>query len=211
VAQHTISVTEARLADAVVRLVDPRVGVQHGVGHDPVDEVVDDGGDCIDPAETVIEHGLGGLCTHRNPSLCNAGSRRRHPGAPEESWRHDADEADAVREWGEVVPDDGVFRKDAPVPRRSLALRVRQKQGALFADGSDVRHFCIVSLLTGFSRIGLPEDLHTARPKPLRFLVRNTVGKVVRHAREPCCASQRPSPETTSTASEPPCTLHPQP
>ena len=64
---------------------------------------------------------------------------------PEESWRHDADEA--VREWGEVafVPDDGVFRKDAPVPRRSLALRVRKEQGALFADGSDVRHFCIVT------------------------------------------------------------------
>jgi hypothetical protein len=32
--------------------------------------------------------------------------------------------------------------------------------------------------------IGLPEEFHTARPKRLRFLLLNTVGKVVRHARE---------------------------
>ena len=33
-------------------------------------------------------------------------------------------------------------------------------------------------------RVGLPEEFHTARPKRLRFLLLNTVGKVVRHARE---------------------------
>jgi hypothetical protein len=32
--------------------------------------------------------------------------------------------------------------------------------------------------------IGLPEEFHTARPKRLRFLLLNTVGKVIRHARE---------------------------
>ena len=35
-----------------------------------------------------------------------------------------------------------------------------------------------------FKRFGLPEEMHEARPKRLRFLVLNTVGKVVRHARE---------------------------
>jgi hypothetical protein len=37
---------------------------------------------------------------------------------------------------------------------------------------------------SAFKRVGLPEELHDARPKRLRFLILNTVGKVVRHARE---------------------------
>jgi hypothetical protein len=40
------------------------------------------------------------------------------------------------------------------------------------------------NLLSAFKRVGLPEEMHDARPKRLRFLVLNTVGKVVRHARE---------------------------
>ena len=35
-----------------------------------------------------------------------------------------------------------------------------------------------------FKRVGLAEDLHDARPKRLRFLRLNSVGKVVRHANE---------------------------
>ncbi len=42
----------------------------------------------------------------------------------------------------------------------------------------------LYNLLSAFKRVGLPEEFHTARPKRLRFLVLNTVGKVVRHARE---------------------------
>lgn len=165
---------------------------------------------------------------------------------PEDHWRHDQDEAGAVREWAEVdyVPDDGVFRKDAAAPRRYLAIRVRPRQGELLGDGASVRHFCIVTnradppggsgldlirwhrgkcgtiehvhdvvmnelagaalpsqkfganaawlrlnvllynLLSAFKRVGLPEEFHTARPRRLRFLVLNTVGKVIRHARE---------------------------
>ena len=165
---------------------------------------------------------------------------------PEDHWKFDHDEGAAIREWAEVtyLPDDGIYRKDAVSPRRYLAIRVRPKQGALFADATAVRHFCIVTnrsdpdggsgldlirwhrgkagtiehvhhvltnelaaaalpsqkfganaawlrlnvmlynLLTLFKRIGLPEELHTARPKRLRFLVLNTVGKVVRHARQ---------------------------
>ena len=34
------------------------------------------------------------------------------------------------------------------------------------------------------SALAYPEEFHTARPKRLRFLLLNTVGKVVRHARE---------------------------
>ncbi len=39
-------------------------------------------------------------------------------------------------------------------------------------------------LLTALKRLTLPGDLRTARPKRLRFLLFNTVGKVVAHARQ---------------------------
>lgn len=42
----------------------------------------------------------------------------------------------------------------------------------------------LYNLLSAFKRVGLPEEMHDARPKRLRFLLLNTVGKVVRHARE---------------------------
>jgi hypothetical protein len=40
------------------------------------------------------------------------------------------------------------------------------------------------NLLTALKRLTLPGDLRTARPKRLRFLLFNTVGKVVTHARQ---------------------------
>ena len=40
------------------------------------------------------------------------------------------------------------------------------------------------NLLTALKRLTLPGDFATARPKRLRFLLFNTVGKVVRHARQ---------------------------
>ena len=42
----------------------------------------------------------------------------------------------------------------------------------------------LYNLLSAFKRVGLPEEMHIARPKRLRVLVLNTVGKIVRHARE---------------------------
>jgi hypothetical protein len=42
----------------------------------------------------------------------------------------------------------------------------------------------LYNLLSAFKRVALPEELHTARPKRLRFVLLNSVGKVVRHARE---------------------------
>jgi hypothetical protein len=118
-------------------------------------------------------------------------------------------------------------------------VRIHKRQGSLFADGSSVPCFAVVTnrpenglailewhrakagtvehthhvlktelaaaalpsgkfganaawfrlnvltynLLTALKRLTLPGDLRTARPKRLRFLLFNTVGKVVTHAR----------------------------
>jgi hypothetical protein len=160
---------------------------------------------------------------------------------PETAWQVEREEPDALRSWAEVpyVPDDGDHRKDRPCVRRYLAVRVQKRQGCLFADGSRVRYFAVVTnrvgdglallqwhrekagtvehahhvlknelaaaalpsgkfganaawfrlngltynLLTALKRLTLPGDFRTARPKRLRFLLFNTVGKVVAHAR----------------------------
>jgi hypothetical protein len=160
---------------------------------------------------------------------------------PETAWQLECVEPDVIREWAEVpyVSEDKDSRKDRPCVRRYLALRVRRRQGELFADGSTVKHFAIVTnregegltllrwhrekagtvehvhhvlknelaaaalpsgkfgvnaawfrlnvlaynLLSALKRLALPGDLSEARPKRLRFLVFNTVGKVVQHAR----------------------------
>lgn len=159
----------------------------------------------------------------------------------ERAWQLDREAPDVLREWAEVpyVPDDGDHRKDRPCVRRYLAVRVRKRQGELFADGSTVKHVAIVTnragdgltlirwhrqkagtvehahhvlknevaaaalpsgkfganaawvrlnvltyhLLSALKRLALPGDLLEARPKRLRFLVCNTVGKVMHHAR----------------------------
>jgi len=61
----------------------------------------------------------------------------------------------------------------------------------------------LYNLLSAFKRVRLPEEFHTARPKRLRFLLLNTVGKVVRHARETSCAAPRRSPESSPERREP--------
>jgi len=161
---------------------------------------------------------------------------------PESAWSLEREEADALRQWAEVVfvPGEGEFHKDAPCLRRYLAIRILKKQGSLFSDGSDRRHFCVATnragegleilrwhrgkagtiehahdvltnelaaealpsqkfganaawvrlnvllynLLSSFKRIALPGEFLKAKPKRLRFLLFNVVGKVVRHARE---------------------------
>ena len=45
------------------------------------------------------------------------------------------------------MPSDGAFVKDRPAPPRYLVSRVSKKQGRLFADGGEVKHFAIVSNL----------------------------------------------------------------
>jgi hypothetical protein len=156
---------------------------------------------------------------------------------PETAWRTDREESDAVRQWAEVMFVSAEQRSSQP--HRYLAIRILKKQGSLFADGSDRRHFCIVTnrpedglelirwhrgkagtiehthdvltnelaaealpsqkfganaawvrlnviaynLLSALKSV-LPEEFHTARPKRLRFVLFNTVGRVIRHARE---------------------------
>jgi Transposase DDE domain group 1 len=157
---------------------------------------------------------------------------------PEAAWQTDAQQSDALRQWAEVefFPEES----RSPQPYRYLGIRVLKQQGDLFADGTDRRHFCIVTnrdgdgrelirwhrgkagtiehahdiltnelaaealpsqkfganaawvrlnviaynLLTLLKRTALPEEFKTARPKALRFLLFNTVGRVIHHARE---------------------------
>jgi hypothetical protein len=142
------------------------------------------------------------------------------------------------------VPRDGMAAKGRPAPPRYLISRVSKKQGRLFADGGEVKHFALVTnrpdpdggsgldlicwhrgkagtvehahhvltnelaaealpsqkfganaawfrlnvplynLLSAFKRVALPKELHSARPKRLRFVLLNGIGRVVRHARE---------------------------
>jgi Transposase DDE domain group 1 len=42
----------------------------------------------------------------------------------------------------------------------------------------------LYNLLSAFKRVALPPELHDARPKRLRFVLLNGIGKVVRHAHE---------------------------
>jgi hypothetical protein len=162
---------------------------------------------------------------------------------PESAWQIEREDGEAIRHWAEV-PSDGIEAKDRPAPPRYLAVRISKRQGRLFADGGEVRHFAIVTnrpdpkggsgldlirwqrakagtvehahhvltnelaaealpsqrfganaawfrlnvmlynLLSAFKRVALPEELHDARPKRLRFVLLNGIGKVVRHARE---------------------------
>ena len=161
---------------------------------------------------------------------------------PASAWQAEREEPEAIRAWAEVpyVPEDGDHRQGRPCLRRYLAVRVQKRQGHLFADGSSVRYFAVVTnrqgdglallrwhrekagtgehthhvlknelaagalpsgkfganaawfrlnaltynLLAALKRLTLPGDLRTARPKRLRFLLFNTVGKVVAHARQ---------------------------
>lgn len=175
------------------------------------------------------------------------GLARRIAALDETAWRFEREDSDAVRHWAELdyLPDGALTQKEGAVRRlRYIAIRITRKQGALFADGSEVRQFCVVTnrddpeggdagellrwhrgkagtvehahhvlanelaaatlpsqkfganaawfrlnvilynLLSAFKRLALPEELHAIRPKRLRFLVLNTLARLVCHARE---------------------------
>jgi hypothetical protein len=161
---------------------------------------------------------------------------------PEEAWEpygkaHPAE----IRECAEVsfVPGEKSEHKDTQ-PLRYIAIRIRQRQESLFADGGKVKHFAVVTnirewkvgrliewhrekagtiegvhdvlknelaagvmpskyfgtnaawlrlaalahnVMTALKRLALPAELLTARPKRLRFLIFNTPGRLVHHAR----------------------------
>lgn len=164
---------------------------------------------------------------------------------PEEAWeelaaRDKGAASDEVRHVAEVpfVPQARGITKRTP-PDRYIAIRVRPRQGELFADGASHKRFAIVTndfecscselvhwhrekagtvehvhdvlknelgagtmpcgrfganaawyrlnvltynVLSAFKRLTLPEKLHTARPKKLRFRLFGAAGKIVRHA-----------------------------
>jgi hypothetical protein len=162
---------------------------------------------------------------------------------PEENWEgYGEAHTQEIRECAEVdfVPADKSEHKSSQ-PLRYVAIRIRQRQGALFADGSTVKHFAIVSnlwewkagrliqwhrekagtvegvhdvvknelaggvmpskyfganaawlrlvviahnVLTALKRLALPAEWLRARPKRLRFLIFNTAGRLVQHARK---------------------------
>ena len=161
---------------------------------------------------------------------------------PEAAWQaYGKADAREIRECAEVsfVPGEKSEHKDTQ-PLRYVAIRIRQRQEALFEDGSKVKHFAIVTnigewkagrliewhrekagtvegvhdvvknelaggvmpskyfganaawlrlaviahnVLTALKRLALPAELLTARPKRLRFLIFNTPGRLVHHAR----------------------------
>ena len=162
--------------------------------------------------------------------------------APEEAWEpYGKPHAEEIRECAEVsfVPGEKSEHKDTQ-PLRYIAIRIRQRQESLFADGSKVKHFAVLTnirewragrliewhrekagtiegvhdvlknelaagvmpskyfgtnaawlrlaviahnVLTALKRLALPAELLTARPKRLRFLIFNTPGRLVHHAR----------------------------
>jgi len=161
---------------------------------------------------------------------------------PEEAWEaYGKPHAEEIRECAEVsfVPGEKSEHKDTQ-PLRYIAIRIRQRQESLFADGSKVKHFAVLTnirewragrliewhrekagtiegvhdvlknelaagvmpskyfgtnaawlrlaviahnVLTALKRLALPAELLTARPKRLRFLIFNTPGRLVHHAR----------------------------
>lgn len=64
------------------------------------------------------------------------------------AWRAYDEDAEEIRECADVpfVPGEKSEHKDRQ-PLRYVAIRVRKKQRALFADGNSVRHFAVVSNL----------------------------------------------------------------
>ena len=158
----------------------------------------------------------------------------------ESRWQAYGEDSVVVKQCCEVdyVPAESgdAYRE----PLRYVAIRIRKKQSALFADGSAVKYFAVVTnlwewtpkrllewhrekagsieavhdviknelaggvmpcgrfganaawlrlavlthnLLMALKRLALPPELLTARPKRLRFLIFNTPGKLVHHAR----------------------------
>ncbi|MHB1841162.1 MAG: IS1380 family transposase, partial [Acidobacteriaceae bacterium] len=162
---------------------------------------------------------------------------------PEASWNlYGKADSKEIRECAEVdfVPGEKSEHKDTQ-PLRYVAIRIRPRQEEFFADGSQVKHFAVLSnlwewkperliqwhrekagmieavhdvlknelaggvmpskyfganaawlrlavisynVLTALKRIALPAELLRARPKRLRFLIINTAGRLVQHARK---------------------------
>jgi hypothetical protein len=164
---------------------------------------------------------------------------------PEAMWKPYRQEGEAESECADLLNywPEAEQEKDGG-PLRYIAIRVRRRQGELFADGEEVKHFAVVTneweweakrllqwhrekagsieathdvlknelaagvlpcgrfganaawlrlavisynVLSALKRMALPAELLTARPKRLRFLIFNTAGRIVHHARQALC------------------------
>jgi len=176
------------------------------------------------------------VCARMNPVL-----REQIMATPEQRWQAYHEDSTAIKECAQV----DYFPEERPEnryrePLRYVAIRIRKKQGELFADGSGVKYFAVATnlwdwkpkkllewhrqkagsieathaviknelaggvmpcgrfgsnaawfrlavltynVLTALKRLALPAELLTARPKRLRFLIINTPGKLIHHAR----------------------------
>ncbi len=164
---------------------------------------------------------------------------------PSFAWKSYRDEGEAVSECADVLnywPEAELAKEAGPL--RWVAIRIRKKQGELFADGSQAKYFAVVTnvwewetkrllewhrekagtieaihdvlknelaagvlpcgrfganaaglrlavlthnVMTALKRMALPEEYLSARPKRLRFLIFNTAGRIIRHARRVIC------------------------
>jgi hypothetical protein len=200
----------------------------------------------------LYDHGLMVMLDQRKVGFAisvpvSQGLARRMAALDAAAWTFEREDAAALRHWAELdyLPEGAITQKDGAVRRlRYLAIRIAKTQGELFADGTQVKHFCVVTnrddpeggdagdllrwhrgkagtvehahdvlgnelaaaalpsqkfganaawfrmnvilynLMSAFKRLGLPQEFHAIRPKRLRFLVLNTLARLVCHARE---------------------------
>ncbi len=171
-----------------------------------------------------------------NPAL-----REEILATPEERWQPYGEDSQVIKECAQVdyFPEETAENRYRE-PLRTIAIRIRNKQGGLFGGGEAVKYFAVrtnlwdwkpqrllqwhrekagsieaahavlknelaggvlpcarfganaawfrfavltFNVLTALKRLALPAELLAARPKRLRFLIFNTPGKLVRHAR----------------------------
>jgi hypothetical protein len=87
-----------------------------------------------------------GFCISARMSEALAVSIKALPPEQWQPYRAPGEEPDELRDWAEVpfVPSEKSEHKDSK-PLRYVAIRVRPRQDELFADGSAVKHFAVVS------------------------------------------------------------------
>lgn len=188
------------------------------------------------------EEGPGGFIGFAISARMSEGLHAAVVALPAEAWQAAGEDSEVIRECAEApyVPSEKSERKGIE-PLRSVAIRLRKKQGELFGDGRAVKHFAVVSnlwewsvrrrlewhrekagtvemvhgvlknesgagvlpcgrfganaaglrlavlthnVMTALKRLALPPELLQARPKRLRFLIVNTAGRLVHHARQ---------------------------
>jgi len=83
-----------------------------------------------------------GISVRMTPNL-----KRHIERLPDHPWKAYREDSEAVRECADVLnywpEDEG--RPEGAGPLRYIAIRVRKRQGQLFADGSEVKHFVVAS------------------------------------------------------------------